>query len=299
MMKEKRNNWAWLLVLPALLLMALNAFVPFFTVINYSVQDIFPGFPPIYLGIENYQTVLDDELFRGAFTRQLRFSMLILSIEIPLGIAIALALPKKGWPATLSLVALGLPLLIPFNVVGIIWRVFTRPDLGIVPLFFDTFGYNYDVALTPRDAYWTVVVMDVWHWTPLVVLLCYAGLNAIPDAYFQAAEIDGAPFWRIFLYVILPRLRSVLTIAILLRFMDSFRIYTEVFLLTGGGPGTTTTFLSDVLVRKAVGGFEFGYASALSLIYFFVILVISFVFFLVLTNVGVGKDDETAVLGGE
>lgn len=298
-MKEKRNNRAWLLVLPALLMMALNAFIPFFTVINYSVQDIFPGFPPIYLGMENYQTVLADELFRGAFTRQLRFSMLILAIEIPLGIAIALALPRRSWLATISLIALGLPLLIPFNVVGIIWRVFTRSDLGIVPLLFDAFGYEYNVALNPPDAYWTVVVMDVWHWTPLVVLLCYAGLNAIPDAYFQAAEIDGAPFWRTFVYIILPRLRSVLTIAILLRFMDSFRIYTEVFLLTGGGPGTTTTFLSDVLVRKAVGGFEFGYASALSLIYFFVILVISFIFFLVLTNVGTGKQDETVMQGGE
>ncbi len=298
-MKNKRNNWAWFLVLPAFLVMAINAFVPFITVVNYSVLDIFPGLDPIWVGIENYQIVLADELFRGAFMRQLRFSMIVLSIEIVLGIAIALALPKRSWMATISLIALGLPLLIPFNVVGIIWRVFTRSDLGIVPIFFDVFGYEYNVALNPPDAYWTVVVMDVWHWTPLVVLLCYAGLNAIPDAYFQAAEIDGASYWRTFVYVILPRLRSVLTIAILLRFMDSFRIYTEVFLLTGGGPGTTTTFLSDVLVRKAVGGFEFGYAAALSLIYFFVILVISFIFFLVLTNVGTGKDDAIVVQGGE
>jgi len=91
--------------------------------------------------------------------------------------------------------------------------------------------------------------------------------------------------------VTLPRLRSVLTIGILLRFMDSFRIYTEVFLLTGGGPGSTTTFLSDVLVRKAVISFDIGYSAALSLIYFFVILVISYVFFLVLTNVGANQDE--------
>lgn len=292
-----RNNRAWLLVLPALAVMAINAFVPFFTVINYSVQDIFPGLNTVWVGIENYQLVLKDELFRGAFTRQLRFSILILGIEVPLGIAIALAIPKRSWKATVTLIALGLPLLIPFNVVGIIWRVFTRADLGAVPVLFDLFKYDYDVALTPRDAYWTVVIMDVWHWTPLIVLLCYAGLNAIPDAYYQAAEIDGASRWRTFVFVVLPRLRSVLTIAILLRFMDSFRIYTEVFLLTGGGPGTTTTFLSDVLVRKAVGGFEIGYAAALSLIYFFFILVISYVFFLILTNVGTGNVNDQQ--GGE
>src|SRR5688572_11654553 len=159
-----RNNRAWLLVLPALLVMAINAFIPFITVINYSVQDILPGLPPIWVGLENYQIVLQDELFRSAFVRQLGFSFLILFIEIPLGVAIAVALPKRSWVSTLILIALGLPLLIPWNVVGIIWRVFTRADLGLVPLFFTAFGYNYDVALNPVAAYWTVVIMDVWHW---------------------------------------------------------------------------------------------------------------------------------------
>lgn len=289
-----RNNRAWFFLLPALLVMAINAFIPFITVINYSVQDILPGLPPVWVGLENYQIVLQDGLFRNAFVRQLGFSFLILLIEIPLGVAIATALPKRNWIATVALIVLGLPLLIPWNVVGIIWRVFTRADLGLIPLFFTAIGANYDVALNPVAAYWTVVLMDVWHWTPLIVLLCYAGLNAIPDALYQAAEIDGASRWQTFLYVTLPRLRSVLTIGILLRFMDSFRVYTEVFLLTGGGPGTTTTFLSDVLVRKAVGGFEFGYAAALSLVYFFVILVISYVFFLVLTHVGTGKQEVVA-----
>lgn len=289
-----RDNKAWFFVLPALLVMGLNAFIPFITVINYSVLDIFRGLPAIWVGLENYQTVLSDDLFRGAFSRQIIFSFLILFIQIPLGVAIALAIPKKGWASTASLVALGFPLLIPYNIVGIIWRVFTRSDLGLVPLLFNNFGYEYNVATNSFDAYWTVVAMDVWHWTSLVVLLAYAGLNAIPDAYYQAAEIDGASAWRTFLYVTLPRLRSVLTIAILLRFMDSFRIYTEVFLLTGGGPGTATTFLSDVLVRKAVIAFDIGYSAALSLIYFYFILIISHIFFLVLTSIGTSNEANIA-----
>ncbi len=285
-----RSNRGWLLVLPALLVMAVNAFIPFFTVINYSVLDIFRNLPPIWVGLENYQVVLQDDLFRGAFVRQVIFSFLILFIQIPLGVLIALSIPKKGWAASASLVALGFPLLIPYNIVGIIWRVFTRSDLGLAPLILGVFGYEYNVATNAADAYWTVVVMDVWHWTSLVVLLAYAGLNAIPDAFYQAAKIDGASAWRTFRVVTLPRLRSVLTIAILLRFMDSFRIYTEVFLLTGGGPGTTTTFLSDVLVRKAVISFDIGYSAAFSMIYFYVILIISYIFFLVLTNVGTGSE---------
>ncbi len=292
-MKVKTNR-AWLFLLPALITMAINAFIPFMTVINYSFQDILPGLPPLWIGLENYFTVLGDDLFRESFVRQLIFSFLILAIEVPLGILIALGMPKKGWLGTLALVGVGLPLLIPYNVVGIIWRVFTRSDLGLFPLLFQPFGYQYDVALNAVDAYWTVVLMDVWHWTPLIVLLCYSGLNAIPDAYYQAAKIDGASKWNTFRFVILPRLRSVLTIGILLRFMDSFRVYTEVFLLTGGGPGNTTTFLSDVLVRKAVGGFEFGYAAAMSLIYFYVILIVSYIFFLVLTNVGTGEQQSAS-----
>ncbi len=291
---KTQTNRAWLFLLPALLVMAVNAFIPFMTVINYSFQDIFAGLPPVWIGMENYYTVMQDDLFRDSFVRQITFSFLILAIEVPLGILIALGMPKGGWRATVALVVVGLPLLIPYNVVGIIWRVFTRADLGLFPLLFQPFGYQYDVALNRADAYWTVVLMDVWHWTPLIVLLCYSGLNAIPDAYYQAARIDGASRWKIFRFVILPRLRSVLTIGILLRFMDSFRIYSEVFLLTGGGPGSTTTFLSDVLVRKAVGGFEFGYAAAMSLIYFYFILIISYVFFLVLTNVGTGNDAQPA-----
>ena len=286
------NQKAWFFLIPALIVLSVNAFIPFMTVINYSFQDILPGLDPLWIGLENYRTVLNDPLFIGALQRQVIFSLLILLIEVPLGILIALGMPKKGWGVTASLIALGLPLLIPWNVVGIIWRVFTRGDLGFVPGVFGLFGYDYNVALNPIDAYWTVVFMDVWHWTPLIALLCFSGLTAIPDAYFQAARIDGASRWKTFRYVILPRLRSVLTIGILLRFMDSFRIYIEVSLLTGGGPGNTTTFLSDVLVRKAVGGFEFGYAAALSLTYFFIILVISYVFFLVLTSVGTGNEAQ-------
>jgi glycerol transport system permease protein len=129
-----------------------------------------------------------------------------------------------------------------------------------------------------------VLVMDVWHWTPLVVLLAYAGLRSIPDAYYQAARIDGASAWSTFRFIQLPRLRGVLTIAILLRFMDSFMIYTEPFVVTGGGPGNATSFLSILLSKIAVGQFDLGPAGAFSLMYFLVIQVVCFVFFTVLTR---------------
>jgi len=133
------------------------------------------------------------------------------------------------------------------------------------------------------------MLMEVWHWTPLVILLAYAGLRSIPEAYYQAARIDGASAWAIFKYIQLPKMRGVLTIALLLRFMDSFLIYAEPFVLTGGGPGNATTFLSIYLVKIAVGQFDLGPAGAFSLIYFLIVLLFCYLFYQVLLNVGKGE----------
>jgi glycerol transport system permease protein len=286
---KQTNQRAWFFLLPALIIVAINAFIPFMTVINYSFIDKLQGLPSFWIGLENYTSVLQNNNFRQAVGRQFAFSFLILVIQVPLGILISLGMPKKGIGATATLIAIGLPLLIPWQVVGIIWRAFTRSDLGFVPVIFNQFNYNYNAALNATDAWWTVIIMDVWHWTPLIALLCYSGLNAIPDAYYQAARIDGASRLKTFWVVTLPRLRSVLTIGVLLRFMDSFRIYIEPTMVTGGGPGNTTAFMSDVLVRQAQA-FNFGPAAAMSLIYFYIILIISYVFFQVLTNAGTGSD---------
>jgi glycerol transport system permease protein len=121
--------------------------------------------------------------------------------------------------------------------------------------------------------------MDTWHWTSLVVLLCFAGLRAIPEDYYRAARIDGAGGWAIFRFIQLPKLRLVLLIAILLRFMDSFMIYTEAYVVTRGGPGVSTTFLSHELVQTATIQFDLGEGGAMSVIYFLIILCVSWVFF--------------------
>ena len=140
-------------------------------------------------------------------------------------------------------------------------------------------GIQFDHTAAALDAWVTVMLMEVWHWTPLVALLAYAGLRAIPDAYYQAARIDGASAWAVFRHIQLPKMRGVLMIAVLLRFMDSFMIYTEPFVLTGGGPGNTTTFLSIDLVKIALGQFDLGPAAAMSLIYFFVVLLVCWIFY--------------------
>jgi glycerol transport system permease protein len=285
------NNRAWLLVLPMFLLVAFNAIIPLMTVVNYSVQDVFDATHRIFVGTDWYRSTLHSSRLHDALWRQFVFSGLVLLIELPLGVAIALMMPRKsGWATSLTLVLIALPLLIPWNVIGTIWVVFLRPDIGLLGHFIDhTLGVHFDYPSVPIQAWVSVMLMEVWHWTPLVALLAYAGLRAIPDAYYQAAHIDGASGWAVFRYIQLPKMRGVLTIAILLRFMDSFLIYTEPFVLTGGGPGDSTTFLSIYLVKLAVGQFDVGAAGAFSIIYFLIVLAFSYVFYQVLQRVGTGE----------
>lgn len=268
----------WLFLIPALALMSLNAFIPLMTVVNYSVNVVISGSDPYYVGAENYAEVLHDPDFRGALLRQFAFTAVILLIEFPLGMMVALAMPKRGRMSSVCLVLLGIPLLIPYNVVGIVWRLFTQSDIGVIPVMLSKFGYEYNVSLDRVDAAATLVLLDVWHWTPLVALLCYAGLQAIPPAWYQAASIDGASTWNTFRYVTLPKLKPVLIIGVLLRFMDSFSIYSEPLLLTGGGPGNATTFLNLFVARKAESG-DYGYAGAASVMYLYLVILMSFVFF--------------------
>ena len=277
------NNKAWLMVLPVLLLVGLSAIIPLMTVVNYSVQDSFGNNEFFWVGTEWFQEILHSERFLNALQRTLLFSALILAIEIPLGIGIALAMPKRGIGVSICLVLMALPLLIPWNVVGTIWQVFGRIDIGLLGHGLESLGLDYNYTQNTFDAWATIIIMDVWHWTSLVVLLCYSGLVAIPEVYYQAARIDGASQWAVFRYIQLPKIKRVLLIAVLLRFMDSFMIYTEPFVVTGGGPGNATTFLSIDLVQMAIGQFDLGPAAAMSLIYFLIILLLCWVFYTLMT----------------
>jgi glycerol transport system permease protein len=283
-MEKTVNQKAWFLVIPVLVLVAFSAVIPLMTVVNYSVQDTFGDNQFFWANLDWFDEMVHSDRLWDAFGRQVMFSAIILTIQVPLGIFIAVNMPKKGVWASVCLVLMSLPLLIPFNVVGTIWQIFGRVDIGLLGYTLAALGIDYNYTSDVFDAWATIIVMDVWHWTSLVALLCYAGLQSIPQAYYQAARIDQASRWKTFRYIELPKMRGVLLIAVLLRFMDSFMIYTEPFVVTGGGPGNATTFLSIDLVKMAIGQFDLGPAAAFSLMYFLVILLVSWVFYTVMTN---------------
>lgn len=266
------------LLFPAFMVLIIAGVIPLAIVIFYSVHDTFGGNVFVWVGADWFRQVLTSPEFYWAVLRSLCFSLIALSVQIPLGVYVALKMPKSGPLVPIFLVLLAIPMLTPAIVVGYLWKAMVQPATGLLTQALAAAG----IALDMNGTVWTwavLVLMDTWHWTGLVVLLSYAGLRTVPPAFYQAAAIDGAGRWAVFRHIELPRLKLVLTIAILLRFMDSFTLYTEAYVLTRGGPGLSTVFLSHELVQTGLIQFDLGEAGAMAVIFFLIVLAVSALFY--------------------
>src|SRR5699024_3428711 len=167
-------------------------------IVNYSFQIVFSMQSHAFAGWEAFHDALTNTEFRQALFRQVIFTLIVLGIEVPLGIGVALTMPKSGKAVGFVLVILAMPLLIPWIVVGLIWQIFGRGDIGLFGAFINNVLHiHYNYATGHIAAWFTIIIMNVWHWTSLVALLAYAGLCAIPGAFYQAARIDGASRWAV------------------------------------------------------------------------------------------------------
>ena len=269
---------SFLFILPALIVVGGSTIVPIVAIVNFSVQDVFYGNDFIWVGTKWFIQVLRSKEFYNTLLRTFAFSTIVMTIEIPLGILIALSLPRKGKLVPFYIIAIAIPLMIPWVVVGLMWLLIIHPQWGSLGALLSLINLQIDV--NNMIMAWTVIVfVDVWHWTSLVILLCYSGLLAIPDKYYQAARIDGANRWKLFRHVELPKIKRVLMIAILLRFLDSFMVYAEPFIITRGGPGKSTVFLSQSLMQTAAQQFDLGHSAAISLIYLSIIVLFSWILY--------------------
>jgi glycerol transport system permease protein len=274
---KDQNNSGWVFVLPAVLILGFVGLIPLITVINYSFFDIFILESRFWVGLEWYGGIISSGRFWASFGRSTLFSVLVLVIQIPLGIAIALCIPRRKFWVGIALAVVALPLLVPWNMIPSLWLSLLNPDTGILGRAMTYIGWSSDWKLSISLTWLVIIAMDVWHWTSLVVILCYSALTTIPPSYYQAAAIDGASPLQVFRHIQLPKLYHVLLMAILLRFMDSFMIYTEAFPINAGGPHNATMFLA-VDLGEEIKAFNYGPSAARSVLYFLIVLSVAWMF---------------------
>lgn len=272
-----RNNKAWIYVLPAFLLLAFVGVIPIVINTWHSFFDIFTLTSKFWVGPEWYVEIFTSARFYQSLGRSFLFSALIIAVQFPLGLAIALSLPKGGIWRSICLVMLAVPLVVPWNMIPSIWLSLINPNTGLIGQLMTSAGIAFDYKFNAVHTWGLIIAMDTWHWVGLVAILACSGLAGIPNSYYQAAAIDRASRWQVFRYIELPKLAGVMIMALMLRFMDSFMIYTEAFGINAGGPSDATTFLSLDLGEE-IKAFNYGPAAARSVVFFVVTLLITFSF---------------------
>jgi len=266
---------SWLFVGPTMaLLLAINIF-PLVWTVYLSFTNYFanrPNAPIKYVGIRNYQRILTDSDTWTAMQVTAHFVIWTIVIETVLGFALAYLIDKKfrghGFWTTIIL----LPMMLSPAVVGNFWKFLYQPQIGLFNLAISSvtggdpssFQMIGDIALAP----WSMVIVDVWMWTPYVMLICLAGLRSIPDYIYEAAEVDRASKWRQFWSITLPMATPFIMLAVLFRGIENFKMFDMVNLLTSGGPGSTTEVASITLKREAFEAWRTGYSSAFAIILF-------------------------------
>lgn len=271
------SHHPWVFLAPAFTLLFFVGALPVAINAWHSFFDIFTLSEKYWIGTDWYRDILTTGRFYQSLLRSLGFSALVIAIQFPLGLFIALNLPRSGLLRSLALVLLAVPLVVPWNMIPAMWLSLIAPDTGYLGRVMDWAGIGFDYKFNAVHTWILLVVMDTWHWVGLVSILACSGLATIPPAFYQAAAIDQASRFQVFRHIELPRLKAVLLMALMLRFTDSFMIYVEAFGINAGGPMAATTFLSLDLAED-IKAFNYGPAAARSVLYFIMTLAIAFLF---------------------
>lgn len=232
-----------------------------------------------YIGMSNYHEMVHDSRFLWATGRTLIFTLAAVSIELMLGLLLAMGLHQITRHQNTLLSVYLIPFVIAPAVVAYAFLFILNPQFGLVNFVLDSLGMNRIPFLgTSRWVLPSMIMVDVWQFTPFMFLILYAGIEALPSEPFEAARMDGASAWQRFKWITLPLLKPVIAIALLIRGMDAFRDFDKFFIMTGGGPGTSSEVLSLYAYREAFTNYSLGYASAIALFMLFVIIVGSWLF---------------------
>ena len=267
----------YLLLAPSILVVLAVFVYPLLDGIRASLHFYRFGRALDFVGLENYRRVLEDERFRDSLWVTLKFVFLAVSLETVLGLALALLCARELRFIRTARAILIVPMIVTPVVVGIVFRLIYASDVGLLTAVNESLG-GEEVQVLSREgtAFLGLVALDVWEWTPLMFLILLAGIQSLPVEPFEAARVDGASSWRVFVDHTLPMLRPVLAVAIVLRTIDAFTTFDQVFVLTRGGPGTATQLISIYGYNTAFKFQQVGFAAAMLFMVALLVLALAF-----------------------
>jgi multiple sugar transport system permease protein len=233
-----------------------------------------------WVGLENVAAVLQDSVFRDSFVVSFVYALGATIVELLLGVLVAYMVVGEGWSMRVSRAIMIIPMFIPGVVVGTIWRIMLNQNVGLVNYLLGLIGVGPQPWFSARaTALPSLILVDVWYWTPFVMVLLVAGISSLPSEPIRAAMVDGASRWQVFVYVMLPMLAPVIVVTVLFRFLTSFFILDHVFTTTQGGPGFSTNLISFHLYQQGLAFFNLSYTAAASWLMIAFSLVVILVLF--------------------
>ncbi len=275
-----RKASPYLFILPAVLVMVAGLLYPVIEAFHLAFYDWdigqdFDDAPNV--GLSHFARMVADEDVWESISVTLRFGFWTITIEMILGVALALLLEKPIRGASIFRTIFILPLMVSPVVVGLIWRYLYDARIGWINYYLAYFGIEPQVWLGDAElAFFAIVFTDIWQWTPFIFIIVIAGLQALPSEVVEASRIDGANWWQQIFLVKLPMIRSILLIALLMRLIDIFRGMEVMYIMTGGGPGRATELLSLHIYNRAFDAQQLGYASAISVLLIVIVFALSF-----------------------
>lgn len=275
------KKYAYLYILPGVVILALITVAPFIydVVLSFTNKSLASSKAPVFIGLSNYRDVVTSKYFWIAVVKTLQYTFFAVLIEMILGFILALFFQVEFRGKIIIRSLLLLPMVATPIAISFLWKIMYNPNSGIINYFLELMNIPGIAWLaSEKSAMLSVILVDVWQWTPFVFIIMSAGLSSLPEEPFEAAVVDGASLRQMLQYILFPLLKPILIIALLFRVVDSFKAFDLIYVLTGGGPGISTETLN---IHVFLNGFKYlnmGYAAALSIfLIFFIILLSSFI----------------------
>lgn len=271
------NRLGWILLAPTLLILFAFGVLPFVYVLWVSFHQWNPfAVDPtmVFNGADNFRKIVFDTDFLNSVGATVMFVVFAVTSELIIGYFLAQAFMREFPGKAMFRTIHTLPLIMAPIIVGSVWKLMMTPSIGVIPHYLENwFGVTVNIGTSPFVAFTTIVIMDIWHWTPLVTLTLIAALVSLPADPFEQAQIDGANKRQIFWHITLPMIAPAVVATLFIRLMDALRTVDEVLMLTGGGPGSATRFVGVHIFKEVFPKTNYGYGSTISVIVLYLTIV--------------------------